>query len=169
MLACIIPGYLLLLWGKIIFFPELNCSVDSISPAIAVFVLSYVTGLLTKSIIERITNPILRNEPKKIRKAYIDSKVIFHKRSLPKSENKLLKQYYIAYNKAIKGNPNSSVPILEAQIAFLRSLIPILTLYFITIQCWYNNLQVNANSCILAIILILLDANSVIFLNSATL
>lgn len=162
MLACIIPGYLVLLWGKIMFFEDVNINISNISIAIVVFVFSYVIGLLAKGIMEKITNPILRNEPEKIRKAYIASKIIFNKRRLPKNKNKLLKQYYIAYNKAIKGNPNTSVPILEAQIAFLRSLIPLFALYFVTIQCWHNNLHIAINSCFIAMFLICVASGCII-------
>lgn len=45
-------------------------------------------------------------------------------------------KYYIAYYKALKGNMNSSIPTLEAQIAFLRSILPVIFLYLATSYCW---------------------------------
>ena len=136
MLACIIPGYLLLQLAKLLFAPNITLNIDNVSIAIGVFTLSYLTGLLLKWLMENILNGFLRNTPNRIRSAYDKSNCIFKKEALPDKEEDLMQKYYIAYYKALKGNMNSSIPTLEAQIAFLRSILPVIFLYFATSYCW---------------------------------
>lgn len=136
MLACIIPGYLLLLLANLLFAPNITLKIDKVSIAIGVFTLSYLTGLLLKWLMENILNGFLRNRPNRIRSAYNKSNCIFEKKDLPDKEKDLMKKYYMAYYKALKGNTNSSIPTLEAQIAFLRSILPIIFLYLATSYCW---------------------------------
>lgn len=136
MLACIIPGYLLLQLAKLLFAPNITLNIDNVSIAIGVFTLSYLTGLLLKWLMENILNGFLRNTPNRIRRAYDKSNCIFKKEALPDKEEDLMQKYYIAYYKALKGNMNSSIPTLEAQIAFLRSILPVIFLYLATSYCW---------------------------------
>lgn len=136
MLACIIPGYLLLQLAKLLFAPNITLNIDNVSIAIGVFTLSYLTGLLLKWLMENILNGFLRNTPNRIRSAYDKSNCIFKKEALPDKEEDLMQKYYIAYYKALKGNMNSSIPTLEAQIAFLRSILPVIFLYLATSYCW---------------------------------
>ena len=150
MLACIIPGYLLLLLANLLFAPNITLNIDNVSIAIGVFTLSYLTGLLLKWLMENILNGFLRNTPNRIRRAYKKSNCIFKEGTLPDKEGTLpdkegalpdkeedlMKKYYIAYYKALKGNMNSSIPTLEAQIAFLRSILPVIFLYLATSYCW---------------------------------
>lgn len=136
MLACIIPGYLLLLLANLLFAPNITLNIDNVSIAIGVFTLSYLTGLLLKWLMENILNGFLRNTPNRIRSAYKKSNCIFKEKDLPDKEEDLMKKYYIAYYKALKGNMNSSIPTLEAQIAFLRSILPVIFLYLATSYCW---------------------------------
>lgn len=143
MLACIIPGYLLLQLAKLLFAPNITLNIDNVSIAIGVFTLSYLTGLLLKWLMENILNGFLRNTPNRIRRAYDKSNCIFKeetlpdkKGALPDKEEDLMQKYYIAYYKALKGNMNSSIPTLEAQIAFLRSILPVIFLYLATSYCW---------------------------------
>lgn len=141
MLACIIPGYLLLLLAKLLFVADISWEIDNVSFAIGAFTLSYLTGLLIKWLMEKVLNDLLRNSPTRIRKAYKKSSCIFEETSLPDNEDELIKLYYIAYYKAIKGNLNSSIPTLEAQIAFLRSILPIIFLYLATSYCWSAKIE----------------------------
>lgn len=141
MLACIIPGYLLLLLANLLFAPNITLKIDNVSKAIGVFTLSYLTGLLLKWLMENILNGFLRNRPNRIRRAYDKSNCIFEKKDLPDKEEDLMKKYYIAYYKALKGNTNSSIPTLEAQIAFLRSILPIIFLYLATSPCWSAEIE----------------------------
>lgn len=136
MLACIIPGYLLLLLANLLFAPNITLEIENVSIAIGVFTLSYLTGLLLKWLMENILNGFLRNTPNRIRSAYNKSNCIFKKGDLPDKEEDLMQKYYIAYYKALKGNMNSSIPTLEAQIAFLRSILPVIFLYLATSYCW---------------------------------
>lgn len=139
MLACVIPGYLLLLLTKLLFAPDV-LRIDDVSITIATFTFSYLTGLLFKWLMEIVMNNVLRNSPNRIRRAYNESSCIFEKTHLPDNEKGLMKKYYIAYYKALKGNLNTSIPILEAQIAFLRSILPIMFLYLATSHCWIGKL-----------------------------
>lgn len=150
MLACIIPGYLLLQLAKLLFAPNITLEIENVSIAIGVFTLSYLTGLLLKWLMENILNGFLRNTPNRIHSAYDKSNFIFKeetlpdkkealpdkKGALPDKEEDLMQKYYIAYYKALKGNMNSSIPTLEAQIAFLRSILPVIFLYLATSYCW---------------------------------
>lgn len=141
MLACIIPGYLLLQLAKLLFAPNITLKIENVSIAIGVFTLSYLTGLLLKWLMENILNSSLRNTPNRIRRAYDKSNCIFEKKDLPDKEEDLMKEYYISYYKALKGNTNSSIPTLEAQIAFLRSILPIIFLYLATSHCWSAEIE----------------------------
>lgn len=141
MLACIIPGYLLLQLAKLLFAPNITLKIENVSIAIGVFTLSYLTGLLLKWLMENILNSSLRNTPNRIRRAYDKSNCIFEKKDLPDKEEDLMQKYYIAYYKALKGNMNSSIPTLEAQIAFLRSILPVIFLYLATSHCWSAEIE----------------------------
>lgn len=173
MLACIIPGYLLLLLANLLFAPNITLNIDNVSIAIGVFTLSYLTGLLLKWLMENILNGFLRNTPNRIRRAYKKSNCIFKEGTLPDKEGglsdkegtlpdkegtlpdkegalpdkeeDLMKKYYIAYYKALKGNMNSSIPTLEAQIAFLRSILPVIFLYLATSYCWLVKIGESVN------------------------
>lgn len=178
MLACIIPGYLLLQLAKLLFAPNITLEIDNVnnvSIAIGVFTLSYLTGLLLKWLMENILNGFLRNTPNRIRSAYKKSNCIFKEGTLPDKEGglsdkegtlpdkegalpdkeeDLMKKYYIAYYKALKGNMNSSIPTLEAQIAFLRSILPVIFLYLATSYCW--SVKIEHGYCLFIFITIII-------------
>lgn len=154
MLACIIPGYLLLQLAKLLFAPNITLNIDNVSIAIGVFTLSYLTGLLLKWLMENILNGFLRNTPNRIRSAYNKSNCIFKKGALPDKEEDLIQKYYIAYYKALKGNMNSSIPTLEAQIAFLRSILPIIFLYLATSYWW--SVKIEHGYCLFIFITIII-------------
>lgn len=157
MLACIIPGYLLLQLAKLLFAPNITLEIDNVnnvSIAIGVFTLSYLTGLLLKWLMENILNGFLRNTPNRIRSAYKKSNCIFEKKDLPDKEEDLMQKYYIAYYKALKGNMNSSIPTLEAQIAFLRSILPVIFLYLATSYCW--SVKIGHGYCLFIFITIII-------------
>lgn len=178
MLACIIPGYLLLQLAKLLFAPNITLEIDNVnnvSIAIGVFTLSYLTGLLLKWLMENILNGFLRNTPNRIRSAYKKSNCIFKEGTLPDKEGglsdkegtlpdkegalpdkeeDLMQKYYIAYYKALKGNMNSSIPTLEAQIAFLRSILPVIFLYLATSYCW--SVKIGHGYCLFIFITIII-------------
>jgi hypothetical protein len=47
-------------------------------------------------------------------------------------------EYYKAYYALMKANKLNSIPVLEAQVAFLRNIAPITLSYIITIYCCYH-------------------------------
>jgi len=163
MLACVIPGYLLLLLLKLCFASSTAIKFDNISVAIAAFTLSYLVGLLIKRGMEVVFNGFLRNSSDRIRRAYNKSKCIFRKKHLPDNENDLLELYYTAYNKALRGNPNTSIPIFEAQIAFLRSILPIMFLYLVTSYCWLGEIGCKYGPFIFIAIVILVGCSALIW------
>lgn len=81
MLACIIPGYLLLLLANLLFAPNISLKIDNVSKAIGVFTLSYLTGLLLKWLMENILNGFLRNTPNRIRRAY-KNQIVYSRKGL---------------------------------------------------------------------------------------
>lgn len=103
MLACVIPGYLLLLLTKLLFAPDV-LRIDDVSITIATFTFSYLIGLLFKWLMEIVMNNVLRNSPNRIRRAYNESSCIFEKTHLPDNETGLMKKYYIAYYKALSNS-----------------------------------------------------------------
>ena len=124
MLTCLIPGYCILFFLHFAQFIREIVNIDSTSIVITLFVLSYIVGLIYKHLVFYFTDNEFRNNPVNIRKAYFLAE-IQHKKPIPLTDNGLLETYYMAYYNAVKENGNSSIPTLEAQIAFLRE-IPIL-------------------------------------------
>lgn len=121
MLTCLVPGYCILLFLHLAQFIRELANEDSTSIVVILFVLSYVVGLIYKHLVFYFTDNEFRNKPVNIRKAYFLAE-IQHKKPIPYADEDLLETYYKAYYNAVKGNANSSIPTLEAQIAFLREI-----------------------------------------------
>ena len=111
-LSAIIPGYFILELFSLMGIQIWPIENDEFKWMVITFCGSYFMGLIYKYLVEHITETLPKILGKRIKKAEI-----LQKEKLPYED--LLEKYYIAYLNAIKGNPNSSVPVLEAQIAFL--------------------------------------------------
>ncbi len=128
MLSMIIPGFIMLFSIEQI----VGCDADAtetfsssdglaIPKYVCIFVLSYVVGLLIHYLSKKIFDRFLRNTPEHIRKA----KEIFDKKRVEREEKEnadamILDDYYINYYNVIQ---KSSVPAMEAQLSFLRSMV----------------------------------------------
>lgn len=84
----------------------------------------YACGLIFHKIVEEITNPILRNRICMINRAY--NMVEYEKKQVSDIKH----GYYRAYYYLMKDGCMGYVPVLEAQVAFLRNLWCVLILYF---------------------------------------
>ncbi|MDE5703752.1 MAG: hypothetical protein K2H70_02895 [Bacteroidales bacterium] len=72
----------------------------------------------------------LRNNPNLIAKAYAKVQAENSERlTRESSEN----DYYTAYYRLMKNNCLGNIPVLEAHVAFIRNIVPILIVYLVTI------------------------------------
>jgi hypothetical protein len=81
-----------------------------------------------------------------------------------KSTKGSLHEYYEAYYALMKAHTLNNIPVLEAQVAFLRNIAPITLFYIIAMCCcdcsfWHH---LSINPCCLAIALLILLAGMVI-------
>lgn len=141
-LACLIPGFLLLVMFTITIEPDLlHKSLDLKDYAI-IFTASYIIGLLWKTFMENLwTEKKLRNNPKNILIALNEAEIddyAKNKINIRISELKSINNdkairciYYEFYYQAVSKYKNTSIPSLESQLAFLRSMILIIVLYSI--------------------------------------
>lgn len=143
-LVCLIPGGLLLLCIVLCFNPYVLSQKLHFTEGILLSVVSYIVGLLWKFGMEYIWNNVLgyRNSPnviinelyeaeipnKTIEKIEVDFEKLCQENNSIKSAFKIV--YYKHYYKALEYK-NSSIPILEAQLAFLRSMTIILLFYIV--------------------------------------
>ncbi len=125
--SMIIPGFIMLFyfaekvgmtcyWGK-------NGSL-SIAYYICIFALSYLVGLMIHYFSKLVYNPCLRNNRKHIRKARC--------RLRKDIQDKVLNEYYEDYYSTIRP---SSVPIMEAQVSFIRSMTIVIPIIFLMECC----------------------------------
>lgn len=137
-LSAIIPGYLICLLGKMLLFPTNDPIINGLSDTCSVvmmFTVSYLVGLLFKTFTEKVF-PFLRNKPDLLRKACKDAEIDKETKEsilFEKDDWKLLRKYYTNYYIAVNNNANSSIGILEAQIAFIRSMILVIFLYILAL------------------------------------
>lgn len=129
-LAVLIPG--LFLAYHVIYISLGNSpKVENISNEwILIFpfvIFSYVLGLLWKEVMEKIFNPWLRNNTKRIKIAYNNANIEDNKKKVfSKDDSEVKKEYYEAYYYLEKGEYLGNVITLEKQIAFMRNIMPFL-------------------------------------------
>jgi len=116
MVSMIIPGFLFILCVKEASGIEIKNEFDSITTAIIVFSFSWIVGFVLHYISKRIFNPILRNRPKDI----IDAEKETDRNVRKESD---LKDYYLKYYTLMPSYTSVTVPILEAQVSFFRSML----------------------------------------------
>lgn len=90
----------------------------------------YAGGLIFHKTVEQITNKFIRNKGCMLVEAYND--VEYSKKESVPSTVDIMDKYYRAYYCLMKKNYMGNIPILEAQVAFLRNLWCMLILYFIS-------------------------------------
>ena len=153
-LTMLLVGFLLL-----VLFCETGCGESFISGTL-LLAASYIVGLCYHKLIEKLTAP-LRNMECMIMRAYDavckDFKGVSN---LKTGRESYYREYYRLMMKGCLGN----IPVLEAQVAFIRNLIPVLIVYIIAIACECDNLNTliitifgNNSHCGVAIVLGIID------------
>jgi hypothetical protein len=169
-IAMVIPGFLLLMLFPICCDCQFRIfdGISEVYAGIMIFIACYAIGLIYHKAVECLFNKIgFRNNLKGIEKS---AKQFFNNYEEnggnAKNKNDLCynrHEYYKAYYALMKNNMLNSIPTLEAQVAFIRNVIPIILLYIIALCCCCNN-PFGFNPCCLAIVLLLVDIIMVVLL-----
>lgn len=172
LLSAIIPGYLVLLWLQLSFPSIIPLGVfnadSNLTNAIIVFALSYIVGLVFKIIIEVGSNPIFRNRTtiifSTLRVAEVPGTFVKSINDLVEENSKIDERnkrgdyakivYYKEYYKALKARVNTPIPIMESQVAFLRSMIGI-CLIFILSSSWISEAAGISTFCLTTVLILL--------------
>jgi hypothetical protein len=164
MLAIFIPGFLLLLLLTFVFNIQLPFAGSDIVSVILVFVASYITGLIYHKLMEQLLSGCFRNSSSAI-KTQAEKFYEGYNKDRKQDENDKVKkeysrhEYYKAYYVLMKNNCLNSIPTLEAQVVFIRNMLPIILLYIIALccSCKMCRLPESVNSCALAIVLFITE------------
>lgn len=126
-LTVLVSGYLL----SKLFLPEMQ---DCSDHMVAFWIICYIIGLIYHRLFDVVAGKckVLRNNPKWIKRAHCKVQKRFPRRlkKTPTQEN-----YHDAYYGLMKNNCIGNIPVLEAQVAFCRDMIPILCVYVFVINC----------------------------------
>jgi len=162
MLAMVIPGFLLLLLFQLSICgdccPYIPCCGSSLITGTLIFIASYVVGLIYNKIsftnikwildclckkcylFDKIAEYVklackFRNNPDQIKKARkkFDEE---YKENINDNVNDYYKAYYFMMEK----NCLNNIPVLEAQVAFLRNMIPVVLLYIIPLMIHFEKI-----------------------------
>lgn len=151
-LAMIIPGFLLLLPFCCCALEVPSCDIGKWGMGVMIFVASYVVGLIYHHCVDKLFRSFkFRNNEKCIKRQYED--FCNDLKKCNKGREVEVTHYYKAYYLLMKKNCLNNIPILEAQVTFIRNLLPIMLVYTIAICCCGCNIF-GLNSCILAISLL---------------
>ncbi len=117
MVSMIIPGFITIFFTSVMF--DFKCIFYNeklwFPIYVCVFTVSYLIGLLIHYYSKNKFDSITKNDPSKIQEAKNKLEEVLKKPHL--------KEYYEAYYKVINTTP---IPILEAQVSFIRSMIVVL-------------------------------------------
>lgn len=131
-LSMVIPGYLFLLCLYVMFkdFSRLNEVDDNrLSSVVIYFTLSYLVGMIIHWVSKILFNRFLRNNDSAITKVKEEvAEEIEKRRELHTTKE----EYYQAYY-AVLGKSNTAVPILEAHVSFIRSMVIVIVMAIITL------------------------------------
>jgi len=133
MVSMVIPGYLFILCAEMASGIKVSNDFDTLAKAVILFASSWFVGLLLHYASKGIFDPVLRNLECDIRKSRKCAAYTIRK-ELP------IRDYNKAYYKLLPHYSASVVPILEAHVAFLRSMLLVLSaaLYAIIIKSCSN-------------------------------
>ncbi len=102
-------------------------------------VASYLIGLLFHLVVEFTLGKFIRNHSYILRKAHKEVEQSLNQVPMPDAEyNTYLEAYYLV----VKNNCLMNIPILEAQVAFVRNIWVILLFYIVTICSCCPTLQI---------------------------
>lgn len=133
MVSMVIPGYLFLLCAKMASGIKFGDDFGITTKAIVLFTASWVVGMLLHYVSKGIFDPVLRNLERDIKKAKVEA----YKRI---KQEKNIRDYNKAYYKLMPHYTDTVVPILEAHVSFIRSLLLVLpdVLYAVIIKSSSN-------------------------------
>lgn len=122
-LSMVVSGFLILL----LFTPMKGLSEESI----LFFIACYIIGMIYHKIMEQLFAPF-RNRKCFLKKGYdqMDKKFSIREK-IPFSEKEYVQGYYILMEKQCL----NSIPVLEAQEAFTRNILPLLLIYIPVLCC----------------------------------
>jgi hypothetical protein len=137
--AMVIPGFLWLLlisfcckWN----FMFADYDADGIIGGTMLFIACYTIGLVYHKLVELMTNKWFRNNRCCIRKSWKKFCKEYEKDNDNKKNSQWTKgDYFKAYYKLMKEGRLGNIPVLEAQVAFLRNLVLITAAYTIKMYC----------------------------------
>lgn len=149
MVSMVIPGYLLILCVQ--FVSGIKFNFDSeIAAAIVMFTLSWIIGLILHLVSKDIFDIVLRNRMKDLEDVNEEVRKSCDKvsESLNKNNKKVELDYYLRYYRQLPDYAKSVVPILEAQVAFLRSLLLVmLSFEYSILMSTQRNLHQESSYC----------------------
>lgn len=113
-----------------------SCGLDFINTTVFL-IASYIIGLCYHKILEWLQSRLrFRNMKCMIRKAFrVTCKEFPHASGLVKDMDKIKGPYYREYYRLMMKGCLSNIPVLEAHVALLRNLIPIVIMYIVMSMC----------------------------------
>lgn len=113
-----------------------SCGLDFINTTVFL-IASYIIGLCYHKILEWLQSRLrFRNMKCMIRKAFrVTCKEFPHASGLVKDMDKIKGPYYREYYRLMMKGCLGNIPVLEAHVAFLRNLIPIVIMYIVMSMC----------------------------------
>jgi hypothetical protein len=176
-LAILIPGLLLLILlgtycgcGSIFVSSEVTNNVWFIA---FVVILSYILGLLWHKISECIFRKFRNSECiiKQQYELFISEYEKVSRNKTPKIHDNFKHEYYKAYYRLMRANCMNNIPVLEAQVAFIRNLIFIIPFYIIVLLhndnaiCCAVKLLLNNTLCLILLLFVALVGMLCLFMN----
>lgn len=119
MVSMIIPGYLFILCVELASGIGFEYNFFDLTASIITFVLSYILGLIIHLVSKILLDPLLRNSIDNVKRTKEKVESTIRKESE-------LKEYYDKYYRLLNDYTKMVVPVLEAQVAFLKSLMVII-------------------------------------------
>lgn len=151
------------IFGWLILFPFIGCIGDEPKMQVAIFIFSYIVGLLSHKCIECGSKKI-----KTLEKWLSDLESKARDEAFTKFKKKTKETitdrkftYVEAYYYLIKNNSLNVIPVLEAQVAFLRNLLLILPYYFFIVL--YKRLEI-FDFCYCTVLLFIIIIFAIAFL-----
>lgn len=140
-LSVLIPGSLLVLWLSVSFTQsKINQIITEycVFDYVLLFVASFVLGSIAKRIGELAFNHLLRNKDKDLKESLkrCDIDDDFKKSWYTDDADKFRRKYFENYYVAVNGRGNTAIPTLEAKVAFMRSMIVVFIVYFLSTDSW---------------------------------
>ena len=142
-LSILVPGSLLLLWVDVSFSPnssDITCENCGFFSCVLIFVACYALGSFAKLMGEMLFCSLLRNRDKDLRNSLehsdINGDISEFVTIKGKGVDEFRREYYKYYYVAVNGRRNTAIPVLEAKVAFLRSMLAVFPVYILSADSW---------------------------------